>query len=210
MARLTKKKRLEQEKENTAMPCQVLPPSVEEFLQEATQDEVLRALQTSDDPVAKDVLKSMLMPTPWSFTAICRHHGLTYTSLVEMFSKYQINSGLIRQMRYVPKAMEDNAIDALSKFEPCPRCDGDGEIPDENAESVDGEIKVRITKTCPLCKGRKEVRVPGDKLARELLFESAGLTGKKGPSVAIQQNFGAGGDHSIESTLALTQKLLKK
>ena len=192
------------------MPCQVLPPTVEEYLQEATKDEMLQALQSSDDPVAKEVLKSMLMPKPWSFTSICRHHGLTYTNLMEIFSKYQLNSGLIRQMRHLPRVMEDTALDAMSKSEPCPRCDGEGVIPDENAESMaDGEIKVRITKPCPLCKGRKEVRVPGDKLARELVYESAGLTGKKAPSVAIQQNFGSGGDHSIESSVGLMKKLLK-
>lgn len=209
MARLTKKKLLEQQGKEAGMPCQVFPPTVEEFLKEATRDEMIQALNASDDPVAKDVMKSMLMPKPWNFTAICRHHGLTYTSLVEIFSKYQLNNGIIRQMKHLPRVMEDVAVDAMSKAEPCPRCDGDGEVPDENAKSEDGEIKIRITKTCPLCKGRKEVRVPGDKLARELVYESAGLTGKKGPSVAIQQNFGAGGDHSIESSVGLTQKLLK-
>jgi hypothetical protein len=43
-------------------------------------------------------------------------------------------------------------------------------------------------------------------MARDLLFESIGLTGKRGPLVAIQQNFGL--DMELGDVLAASQRVV--
>jgi len=50
------------------------------------------------------------------------------------------------------------------------------------------------------------MRVIGDKAARDLVFESIGLTGKTSPTVAIQQNFGL--DSELGDVLQMSQKVI--
>src|SRR5262249_54480225 len=70
----------------------------------------------------------------------------------------------------------------------------------------------KARKKCPECKGSGEVRMSGDKHARDLVFESMKLTGQKSPLVAMQQNFVSGGsdmmlDNNMEKLLSLTAAL---
>jgi hypothetical protein len=72
---------------------------------------------------------------------------------------------------------------------------------------TDGEDK-----TCPECRGVKTQRKIGDKHARDLIYESMGLTAQKGPLVAIQNNqfagVGSGGlNSSMEDMLRTTQTI---
>jgi hypothetical protein len=50
------------------------------------------------------------------------------------------------------------------------------------------------------------MRVIGDKASRDLVFESIGLTGKKGPTIAIQQNFGLASE--LGDVLMTSQKII--
>ncbi len=186
------------------MPKERLPVPVEEFLEAAGRDEVLNALKWSDNPEMKALLGYLLQPRPLKFLSACEKAQVTLHQLHDLHSNYQRILGVMRMNQHVPQVFEDVAIDAKSKMASCPRCDGYGDIEDASAEHREG--KPVPTRKCPVCKGEKEVRVPGDKLARELVFESLEMTGKKGPSVAIQQNFGQ--PSSIEATIAMTQKLL--
>ena len=186
------------------MPKERLPVPVEEFLEAAGKDEVLNALKWSDNTQMKELLKYMLGSRPIKFLTACEKSEVTLNQLIDLYSSYQRITGVMRMSQHIPQVFEDVAIDAKSKMSSCPRCDGYGVIEDASAEHREG--KPAPTRKCPVCKGEKEVRVPGDKLARELVFESLEMTGKKGPSVAIQQNFGQ--PSSIEATIAMTQKLL--
>ena len=186
------------------MPKERLPVPVEEFLEAAGKDEVLNALKWSDNAQMKALLGYLLQPRPLKFLSACMKAEVTLNQLQDLYSNYQRIAGVMRMSQHIPQVFEDVAIDAKSKMASCPRCDGYGEIEDLSAEKREGEDPP--TRKCPTCKGAKEVRVPGDKLARELVFESLEMTGKKGPSVAIQQNFGQ--PSSIEATIAMTQKLL--
>jgi len=186
------------------MPKDRRPAKVEQFLEAAGKDEVLNALKWSDNAQMKQLLGYMLQPRPLNFLTACMKSEVTLNQLIDLYSNYQRITGVMRMSQHIPQVFEDVAIDAKSKMASCPRCDGYGVIEDLSAEHRKG--KKPPTRKCPVCKGIKEVRVPGDKLARELVFESLEMTGKKGPSVAIQQNFGQ--PSSIEATIAMTQKLL--
>lgn len=189
-----------------------LPVPVERFFNAVGRDEMIQALQASEDPRIAQTVRLLMDVRPITVVEACRKTKTTMADLVDAFHKYQVNEGTVRMMRHIPKVMEDVAEDAKSKSEPCMRCDSHGCVPmpedsplilEEQPEWVPPGWRV-----CPQCHGRKEVRVPGDKLARELVFEAVGLTGKKAPAVAIQQNFGQ--PNSIEQSTLMTQKLLVK
>jgi len=88
------------------------------------------------------------------------------------------------------------AEDAKSKNVVCPRCDGM-----KIARTPDGSER-----SCPVCRGKGEIQTPGDKHARDIMFETMKLTSQSGPMVAIQQNF-SGGDDSMEAMFKSTQQI---
>jgi hypothetical protein len=137
-----------------------------------------------------------------SYSAIMRKFNITLHELNVLYRDGQRNMGLFAQSNHLPKIMEDVAVDAESKEVTCSRCDGEGVIP-----GTDGEDK-----TCPECRGVKTQRKIGDKHARDLIYESMGLTAQKGPLVAIQNNqfagVGSGGlNSSMEDMLRTTQTI---
>src|SRR5262249_10381662 len=112
--------------------------------------------------------------------------------------------GLLRMSNQLPQVMEDVTEDAKSHMQVCGRCDGEKVIQFTRANKT-------TSKKCPDCKGTGEVRVVGDKHARDLVFESMKLTRQReGPIVAIQQNIGAGGGLSakLEDLLKQTQSVI--
>ena len=131
----------------------------------------------------------------WSFQAKCRQAKVTLSDLHNIWKDYNLHKGLIRMATHTPKVMEDVAVDAQSRIVNCIKC---------NALGVIGEAE---DQPCPDCFGEGKIRVAGDSESRKLMFETMGMTGKKGPMVAIQQNFGSG--ESLESLVGTAQKLLK-
>src|SRR5262245_10145355 len=93
---------------------------------------------------------------------------------------------LLQMCSQLPQVVADVTEDAKSHMHACPRCDGEKVV-----VSMRGNKSTR--KNCPECKGTGEVRIIGDKHARDLVFESMKLTGQKSPLVAMQQNFVSGG-----------------
>src|SRR6266446_1300555 len=86
--------------------------------------------------------------------------------------------------------MEQSAIDARSRLEPCWTCEKTGLVTDMEAVArawkeaeTRGEAKStvdRITKTCGVCHGEKQIYIMGDIDRQKLVFETFGLIGKNG------------------------------
>lgn len=148
-------------------------------------------------------------PKAGGLAAKARRCGISLPELVSYYSDYQKMHGTLAIANKLPEIHAQLAADALSKREFCPRCDGVGAVIDGYLDVDDGEggtKKQAQTRTCPQCKGSKDVEVAADPKARELVFEVAGITNKggKGVTVAIQQNFNS----EVESTVMDVGKLL--
>lgn len=140
-----------------------------------------------------------------SFASIAVKHGLTLDSLHRIYTDGMRHYGLIEMSNRLPQVMVDVAEDSFSKMVCCPRCDGLKRLQIGVTEPTESDPKgTPILRDCPVCHATGEIRVPGDKDARNLMFEAMKLTGK-GTTVAIQQNFGHG---SLEDDLQLTQKII--
>jgi hypothetical protein len=94
------------------------------------------------------------------------------------------------------------AEDAESRMTACSRCDGTGKVND----AIPVSEQEPIVRVCPVCEGTRKMRVIGDNASRDLVFESIGLTGKKGPTIAIQQNFGLASE--LGDVLMTSQKII--
>ena len=177
---------------------------VQTFFDTVPAQEFHDALMLSTDAKFEQLGRSMLDPRRIreSFAAKLIDAKLTLPELYEFWHKHQLHIGLIQIMNRVPKIMTDVATDAESRLTACSRCDGTGQVNDAIPNS-DQEPIVRV---CPACEGTRQMRVIGDKAARDLVFESIGLTGKTSPTVAIQQNFGL--DSELGDVLQMSQKVI--
>lgn len=135
-----------------------------------------------------------------SFGNLCRLADITLNDLHDFWRNHQLHAGMIQMMNHVPKIMVDVAIDAESRNSACTRCDGVGRVID--ISPINSKATERL---CPVCGGTKEMRVVGDPRARDLIFESIGLTGKH-QVVAIQQNFGL--ESELGDVLMASQKVI--
>lgn len=132
----------------------------------------------------------------YGFSTLARKCRLTLQRLQEVYTDGMRHLGLLRMASHLPQVMEDVAIDAENTLTTCPRCDGLMVTPfGENG-----------TRPCPQCEGTGKVKHMGDKHARDLMFETAKLTGQKGPLLAIQQIFG--GDARMETMLKKTRAIV--
>ncbi len=109
------------------------------------------------------------------------------------------------------------AEDARSTSVECERCEGEGKIPIDPKKteavqvSASGELSLPPThKECPSCAGSGKIRKVGNKHARDLMFQSAGLTGKMQLQIGSQITLGGDMDAGIEQTLKITQGILFK
>ena len=142
-------------------------------------DELSPTLIHSGDPRARQLAETLLDPAyrHHSFGKLCERAGISGREVVDLFRKYKIDEGIVRMAQHLPDVLEDAAIDAKSSMGCCRRCDGLGSVP--LTEGGDRE--------CPLCFGTGQVRIPGDKDARALVFKANELTGR-GSLVSIQTN----------------------
>src|SRR5215510_3480265 len=122
-----------------------------------------------------------------SFPTLLRKFNISLHEAQTLYTDHMRHMGLLLLSSQLPEVMTDVAEDAKSYMKTCPRCDGDKVV-----VFTRGNKKAR--KTCPECRGTGEVRMIGDKHARDLVFESVGLTKKQGPLFAMQQNFITGSD----------------
>jgi hypothetical protein len=137
-----------------------------------------------------------------TYAKIMEKFGITLHELNSLYRDGSRSIGLFAMSNHLPKIMEDVSVDAESKDIICPRCEGDKSI---------YVLDSKDPKNCPQCNGTGNIRQVGDKHARDLVFESMGLTSQRGPMVAIQQNFAskgaAGLNSSMEDMLRLTQTI---
>ena len=142
-----------------------------------------------------------------SLARVCREEGVSLQDLNDMWKKYNLAVGQARQAAILPDAMEDTAIDALSTYVVCNRCDGTGLVtrPVKGTDDKGAETVEQVEVVCPGCKGAREVRQPGDKDARAQLFESMGVIKRGGPLVANQINIGG----TFEDDMNFSQKLIQ-
>ena len=166
------------------------------------RSELASALSSQSDQRFILLVQRLLDPdySKHKLSTLCRSLDLNIRDMVEGFRDAKILEGWLRASLHLPDVMEDVAIDAKSRQVVCARCEGSGKIfrgKGDDAEQVN----------CPECSGDGQVRKSGDKDARNLMFESIGLTGKRGPLIAQQFNT-LDGTESLETLMKATQPLL--
>lgn len=130
--------------------------------------------------------------------------GLSFQAVMDGFRRAKLGEGTLRMFHHVPEVMEQVAQDAKAKMVTCPKCDGLRVVPQRDImgqvvmEAVEGKPQP-VGRECPTCKGAGEVEKSGDPDARKLVFETAGLIGKRGPMV-VQQFNSLDGSESPEDT----------
>lgn len=147
----------------------------------------------------------------FSFPMMLRKFNISLHEIQSIYTDGKRQLGLLKMSSALPQVMEDVSEDAKSQMVLCPRCDGDKVEIIVDARNDKGKVTKSHEQTCRVCEGAGKVKVPGDKHARDLMFESMKLTKLPGgPLVAIQQNLGGGGvslDSNVESLLKLTQQI---
>ena len=140
-------------------------------------------------------------PGEWSIAAILKRQGLTLIELMDTYGRYRTSQAIRVAMDRSPKIMTHTADDAENRMVVCSRCDGFGTLDiDREEESV--KRQKALLRTCPECKGTGEVNQSGDSEARKLIFEVAGIAGKKGPMVDARQiHIGQAGGFSVENSV---------
>lgn len=172
------------------------------------KDDLAQVLYHSADPKAIQLLEMLYDPgnSRLSFATLCAKVGLSLTEVLSLFRQFKIDEAMFRMLYHVPAVIEDVSVDAKSTQEVCPRCDGFKRL---QVATEDDEGNVTVSeRDCPKCKGLGEIRKPGDKDARALVFETAGLTGKRGPLIAQQFNINNAGD-DFTRLVSVTEKAVK-
>jgi hypothetical protein len=111
----------------------------------------------------------------WSLAAIARECDLTYGEFHAFWKTAQLDRTVTKAINAGPGLVDDLAKDARSVELNCHECDGAGKV-----GGADGKLHV-----CRGCGGRGKIRQIGDRHARKMLLEIAGLTGKEQPLVQI-------------------------
>lgn len=171
------------------------------------RERLLEALQYSTDENGQRLLAHLEDPRAdkLGLRKLCADSRVSFPQLYAIFkdaAKAKAHAeALIVQSDYLPSIMADTCKDALSRSGPCPFCEGSGQRRNDRGEAVH----------CYTCDGTGKLRKPGNAESRKLVFESAGLTGKRGPLVAVQQNNWQGaGFHSFEDIIAMKDKALEE
>jgi hypothetical protein len=140
--------------------------------------------------------------SPCSFPTLLRKFNISLHEAQSLYTDHMRYLGLIRMSNQLPQIMADVAEDALSHMQACPRCAG--------KKVVGSRGNKKVLRDCPECKSTGEVRVMGDKHARELVFETMKLIKQSGPLVAINQSIGTAGalDSKFEDLMKLTQAIV--
>lgn len=181
------------------------------FISNIDEDAFHLALAEAPDPKFRTFLNARLDPhfRNMTFAQMCRNFGISLAEMDDLYRKSQIHLGMIRSSNHIPQLIEDIAIDAKSKQAYCTRCDGTGTVsPADERSPVGGDREDRpaAVRVCPMCHGAKEVRIPGDKSARDLVYESYGLIGKGGVQFNNQIHLSL--DAELGDLLATSQKVL--
>src|SRR5215471_2432101 len=140
-----------------------------------------------------------------SFPTLLRKFNISLHEAQTLYTDHTRHMALLQMCSQLPQVIADVTEDAKSHMHVCPRCHGEKVV-------VSTRRNKTVSKKCPECKGTGEVRIIGDKHARDLVFESMKLTGQKSPLVAMQQNFVSGSrdmmlDNKMEKLLSTSAAL---
>lgn len=168
------------------------------------QDTIAALVHSGDDKLV-ELANYLLDPSfrASSLPRLAERAGVKYAAVLDAFRRYKHDEAMVTAARHLPKVMEDTAIDAQSRREQCWVCpDGSGKVmkrervPNPEYGSPDHPdvaefVDVDVERTCANCYGHGWVRISGDPDARKLVLEAVGITGKRGPVVAQQFNYGS-------------------
>jgi len=175
--------------------------SMREFLDDVDEDAFLGALESSSEGKWLDLAVMLTSPeyTHTTFPQICFKLSIPLQDLNDFWRDSQIQRGLRLKWNKIPVIMEQTAEDAMRQPIYCDRCDGKAIIVD--GMDAEGEL---IERTCPKCHGKGEIEAPADRHARDMVYETAGLTNKRAPMVSTQINVGV----TVEDTVSDISTLL--
>jgi len=110
-----------------------------------------------------DRLRDMMLDPTYdhlSFGQLCSRAGLSAGDVTRLYCQRQALIGQILMAQHLPQIMEDVAISALNRDEPCSQCEGAGNLNGTR---------------CISCGGAGQVRVMGDIEAIRLVLKVHGL-----------------------------------
>ncbi len=176
-------------------------PVYRRFFEKIETDELTSALALSENKKMVEFLRLILKPnyrsrsdgtkTPYSIASIAKSCNLSLAELNGFWRDSNLARARDIAFAGIPKVMSDVVVDSSNSLVVCPRCDGLGTLdpgPDYDDEGREKKRKKCVIRECPECDGTGKVKKSGDIESRKLLFETTGLTGKKGPMIAIQNN----------------------
>ncbi len=169
------------------------------LIKQTSRDEIEMFLENAADPRCETFVAMLRDPMYQSKTIaqMAKLCGMKMTEVQHIVMDGMKQLAMMNLHSNLPEIMEDVVGDARTTSESCPRCDGLMVVPfGENG-----------TRPCPSCKGTGSIKRVGDRHARDLIFESAKLTGQKGPMVAIQNNV-AFSDERMENILKKTRSIV--
>src|SRR5215831_17410192 len=139
------------------------------------REEIAGLLLLSGDEILVGLAQEALLKPPArqaseSFVHLMERNRVNLFMVQRALNKVWNAQGFIAQGRRLPWLMEQAAIDAESKWEPCEKCEGKGSVKGKDDEA----------KPCDKCAGKGEVYKLGDIERLRLVFETQGLRGKAG------------------------------
>jgi hypothetical protein len=170
-------------------------------------EDIQRALASTEDPRYKEFLERLMMPkyAKVSLATIAKGCNITLRDFNNWSSKAANQIALAKAQFGSVKITADMVEDAKTKTILCARCDGlkfvpaPPGLPDDvlgykMVEEATATQPAKYIRDCPNCCAEGTVKKPGDQHARDKVLDMAGLI-KKGPAIAIIQNLG-GASHS--------------
>jgi hypothetical protein len=184
--------------DKNGLPKRVLVPARIDRLQNAfieslgKSEDLRMALAQIESPHIQKFLAQLTNPRweKWTTTSLARKFGIKSTELADIMRRYNMAKGMHTIINGIPQVAADIVVDAQTKLVACPRCDGIGSIAlsenqtgDDGSERTFGKRKKPTERECPQCEGCGKIRQEGSNDARKLMFEAAGITGKKGTTI---------------------------
>jgi hypothetical protein len=179
--------------------------ALENFYKEVELPELKQALAVTNDPRYNMLLAAINNPRfhGFSFPELCRRCKMTIQDVVAVWRNHMKVKGLVKMMNHMPNVMEDVAVDSKSRIVTCDTCQGVGKLVSETRNQVKQPI-------CHACHGDGTIRISGDPKARELAFETIGLTGSGGGvHQQVNVNLGNQGIPTMEDQITDIDKVFE-
>jgi hypothetical protein len=144
----------------------LLPPRKQPLFRQiesgAGRENIADCLVATGNPRATRLLDMMLDPAyeALSFGQLCSRAGLSGGEVLRLICQRQLAEGMIRACYHLPDIMENLALDAMGRNEPCATCCGEG---------------ILGTASCRRCGGSGSLRFPGDMRRIRLALEMFGI-----------------------------------